>query len=273
MRNRHVVRVLHQQENDLVRADDGFGRRSLGGARIRRQQARAQNDHAHRREQETDRRQPIRHPSAIDSPHRIRRGHKTSQHDGQSEEEPERTADTRAVLAVSPNNPTGSIVRRADADELTGRCGKRGAALILDEVFWDYPLGPPLDEPPAFVTPSSLTCRLGGLSKSIGLPQVKLGWIALDGPADIVSDALDRLELICDTYLSVSTPVQVAVRSLIERGAPVRQQIRDRLRVNDAALRAIVARDGGVTVLPADQGAVEKFINAASRAAREGAAA
>ena len=73
-------------------------------------------------------------------------------------------------------------------------------------------------------------------------------------PADVVTEALDRLELICDTYLSVSTPVQVAARSLLERGAPVRQQIRDRLRVNDAALRAIVARDGGVTVLPADGG-------------------
>jgi alanine-synthesizing transaminase len=164
------------------------------------------------------------------------------------------TADTRAVLAVSPNNPTGSIVSAADADELTGRCAERGGALILDEVFWDYPLGGPLAEPPAFVTPASLTCRLGGLSKSIGLPQVKLGWIALDGPAGIVSDALDRLELICDTYLSVSTPVQMAARSLLERGVPVREQIRDRLRVNDAALRAILARDDGVTVLQADGG-------------------
>ena len=104
------------------------------------------------------------------------------------------------------------------------------------------------------MTPSCLTCRLGGLSKSIGLPQVKLGWIALDGPAGIVSDALDRLELICDTYLSVSTPVQMAARSLLERGVPVREQIRDRLRVNDAALRAILARDDDVTVLPADGG-------------------
>jgi len=164
------------------------------------------------------------------------------------------TADTRAVLAVSPNNPTGSIVGGADADELTARCGERGAALILDEVFWDYPLGDRFDEPRALVTPSCLVCRLGGLSKSIGLPQVKLGWIALDGPADIVSEALDRLELVCDTYLSVSTPVQVGAGSLLERGATVRRQILDRLRVNDAALRAIMARDGGATVLPADGG-------------------
>jgi alanine-synthesizing transaminase len=164
------------------------------------------------------------------------------------------TPDTRAVLAVSPNNPTGSIVRDADADELTGRCGERHAALIVDEVFGDYPLGRPLDEPRAFVAPPCLVCRLGGLSKSIGLPQVKLGWIALDGPARIVAEALDRLELICDTYLSVSTPVQVATPSLLEQGAAVRQQILERVRANDAALRAIVAHSGGATVLAADGG-------------------
>jgi aspartate/methionine/tyrosine aminotransferase len=83
---------------------------------------------------------------------------------------------------------------------------------------------------------------------------VKLGWIALDGPADVVAEALDRLELICDTYLSVSSPVQVAARSLIERGAAVREQIVDRLRVNDAAARVILAGSGGATVLPADGG-------------------
>src|SRR6185295_1090445 len=147
------------------------------------------------------------------------------------------TPETRAVLAVSPNNPTGSILRDDEADELTIRCEDRGAALILDEVFADYPLADPFVEPRAFAAPRCLLCRLGGLSKSIGLPQVKLGWIALDGPADVVADALDRLELICDTYLSVSTPVQMAARSLLERGAAVRRQILDRLRTNDAALR------------------------------------
>jgi aspartate/methionine/tyrosine aminotransferase len=83
---------------------------------------------------------------------------------------------------------------------------------------------------------------------------VKLGWIALDGPADLVAEALDRLELICDTYLSVSVPVQAAARALLEQGAAVRDRIQDRLRLNDAALRAIMARSGGATVLPADGG-------------------
>jgi alanine-synthesizing transaminase len=162
------------------------------------------------------------------------------------------TPETRAVLAVSPNNPTGSVVGNEDADELTRRCGDRGAALILDEVFCDYPLSAPLAEPRAFVEPPCLLCRLGGLSKSIGLPQAKLGWMALDGPAEVVAEALDRIELICDTYLSVSTPVQVAARSLLERGAAVRAQILDRVRANHATLRAIVSGDEGATVLPAD---------------------
>ena len=164
------------------------------------------------------------------------------------------TPETRAVLAVSPNNPTGSVVGDEDADELTRRCGDRDAAPILDEVFCDYPLSAPLVEPRAFLEPPCLLCRLGGLSKSIGLPQAKLGWMALDGPADVVAEALDRIELICDTYLSVSTPVQVAARSLLERGAAVRAQILDRVRANHATLRGIVSGDEGATVLPADGG-------------------
>ena len=165
------------------------------------------------------------------------------------------TPETRAVLAVSPNNPTGSVIRDAEADELTARCAARQAALILDEVFCDYPLGGrSLKDPRAFAEPPCLVCRLGGLSKSIGLPQVKLGWIALAGPAALVAEALDRLELVCDTYLSVSTPVQLAARSLLERGAAVRQQILDRLRTNDTALRAIVTGAGGATVLSAEGG-------------------
>lgn len=164
------------------------------------------------------------------------------------------SAATRAVLAVSPNNPTGSVLNDADADELVSRCAIGGAALIVDEVFCDYPLGADLIEPRALMQPTCLVCRLGGLSKTVGLPQVKLGWIALDGPRDLVGEALDRLELICDTYLSVSTPVQVAARSLLDRGAVVRRQILDRLRANDAALRAAIDESTGAEVLPVQGG-------------------
>jgi len=160
---------------------------------------------------------------------------------------------TRCVLAVAPNNPTGSILRDADADELVQRCAGRDAALILDEVFRDYLFSGPLGEAPSLRQPSALTFRLGGLSKTVGLPQIKLGWIAVQGPEHAVADALDRLELICDTYLSVSTPVQLAARRLLDRGAAVRTQIQERIRRNYAALGARLA-DSSASVLPADGG-------------------
>lgn len=164
------------------------------------------------------------------------------------------TGDTRAVLAVSPNNPTGSILDERDADELVSGCASRGAALIVDEVFRDYPLGAPLAEPGALHDPACLVARLGGLSKTVGLPQVKLGWIALDGPEAMVAEARDRLELIADTYLSVSTPVQVAARRLLRGGVPVRQAILERIRGNYDSLRRAASPSSTVTVLPAEGG-------------------
>jgi len=164
------------------------------------------------------------------------------------------TDDTRAVLAVSPNNPTGSLLDAHDADELTRRCASRDAALIVDEVFCDYPLRDAIAEPPALHSPACLLARLGGLSKTVGLPQMKLGWIAFDGPDAIVAEALDRLELIADTYLSVSTPVQVAARPLLEIGAIVREQILERIRANYASLVAHAKASPFVSVLPADAG-------------------
>ena len=146
------------------------------------------------------------------------------------------------------------MIREDDAAELVARCAERNAALILDEVFCDYPLASAFEERRALDAPACLLSRLGGLSKTIALPQVKLGWIALDGPPDLVDEALDRLELICDTYLSVSTPVQVAVRALLDKGASVRRQVLDRLRANEATLRATIDGRSGATVLPTDGG-------------------
>jgi hypothetical protein len=141
---------------------------------------------------------------------------------------------TRAVLLVSPNNPTGSYVKQDELDRLAAVCAPRGVALIADEVFADYPLdasaagaaGRVLDRDDV------LAFALGGLSKSVGLPQVKLGWIGVAGPDRVASAALDRLELVCDTYLSVSTPVQVAAAELLARGASVRAQILSRISAN-----------------------------------------
>jgi aspartate/methionine/tyrosine aminotransferase len=162
----------------------------------------------------------------------------------------------RAVLAVSPNNPTGSMLLESELAWLAARCAEREAALIVDEVFADYLFLPPeggSHRAPARA-PAALTFRLGGLSKSAGLPQVKLGWVAVDGPDPLVEQALDRLDLICDTYLSVSTPVQVAAPELIARGADVRERILARVRDNYGTLKALAAGDPAVEILHADGG-------------------
>ena len=164
------------------------------------------------------------------------------------------TPRTRAVLAVSPNNPTGSILTTDEMEALAARCAARGAALIVDEVFADYPLGPPSSDPPGAGPAAALTFHLGGLSKSAGLPQVKLGWIAVDGPEALVHDAIARIELVSDTYLSVSTPVQVAAPALITAGEAIRAQIQARIRANYAALGQAAAAYPSVDVLPAEGG-------------------
>lgn len=163
------------------------------------------------------------------------------------------TKNVRAVLGVSPNNPTGSIFAGDELADLSARCAERGAALVLDEVFADYPLSAEQRPPPPLAT-ECLTFRLGGLSKSAGLPQVKLGWIAVQGPDALVHEALERLEVICDAYLSVSTPVQVAAPALIAAGARVRAQILQRVRRNYDALQSSANLRPAIEVLAADGG-------------------
>ncbi len=138
---------------------------------------------------------------------------------------------------------------------LAARCAERQAALVVDEVFADYALRPDVRSArPANGNQQCLTFRLGGLSKSAGLPQVKLGWMLIDGPDDLVRAAMERLEVICDAYLSVSTPVQVAAPTLIEAGAFVRAQILERVRSNYGTLLGAVARHPAIEVLQADAG-------------------
>lgn len=160
---------------------------------------------------------------------------------------------TRAVLAVSPNNPTGSALSGTELSFLSDRCAQRGAALVVDEVFADYPHRA-ASVLPATWRGAALTFRLGGLSKSVGLPQVKLGWIVVDGPDAGVHEALERLELILDTYLSVSTPAQIAAPHLIDRGAHVRAAIQQRLDLNLRVIRDAVVAVPAVELLNSDAG-------------------
>ena len=146
-------------------------------------------------------------------------------------------ANTRAVIVVSPNNPTGSYVSARDVEHVSALCRDRGWALIVDEVFADYPLE--ADAPLTDIAARSdvLAFTLGGLSKSAGLPQLKLGWIVVGGPPAARDAALAGLELIADSFLSVATPVQLAAADLLEHAASIRTQIHERVRANLAALR------------------------------------
>lgn len=163
---------------------------------------------------------------------------------------------TRALLVVTPNNPTGSFVTSSELDRVSAICAARGIALIADEVFADYELAPGAARSSGCVLAREdvLAFSLGGLSKSIGLPQVKLGWIGVGGQRAAVARALARLELACDTYLSVSTPVQLAVPELLDRGAPLRRQIQARVAANYRRLVAAGAARPTCDVLHAEGG-------------------
>jgi len=163
---------------------------------------------------------------------------------------------TRALLLVSPNNPTGSFVSRREFDRLSAMCADRDIAIIADEVFAEYQVRPGacVDAARTMDARDGLVCSLGGLSKSAGLPQVKLGWIALAGADDRIRPALERLELICDTYLSVSTPVQAAAAELLACAAGVRKQIQTRIAANYRALAECVESVPACTLLVTEGG-------------------
>jgi aspartate/methionine/tyrosine aminotransferase len=161
---------------------------------------------------------------------------------------------TRAMLLVSPHNPTGALVRDDDRAWLVRLARERQFAIVADEVFWDYRLRPVAGATSFRGENGALTFTLGGLSKSVGLPQLKLAWIVVNGPEYLCRDALVRLEIIADTYLSVSTPVQVAAEELLAAGALVRDQIRERTARNLATLRDAVRQYPAVTVLEPEGG-------------------
>ena len=167
--------------------------------------------------------------------------------------------DTRAILLVHPNNPTGSFVRRDEADALEEIALRHGLAIIADEVFGDYAFaGLPADRLPSFVGPRrALTFVLSGLSKVVALPQLKLGWIGVLGPDDVAHEARNRLEVIADTYLSVGAPVQLALPEIHAARGPIQAAIRARTANNLAALDAALAALGAeasVRRLPVEGG-------------------
>jgi alanine-synthesizing transaminase len=160
----------------------------------------------------------------------------------------------RALVLVNPNNPTGSFVHRQDLGPLRALARRHDLALIVDEVFADYLLVPSPDYLTSLVAETEvLSFSLSGLSKVIGLPQLKLGWIHVAGPPGIVAEARDRLEFVADTYLSPSTPVMLATPRLLELGAAVRQEISLRTQGNLARLRGQV-EGTPVSLIPVEGG-------------------
>ncbi len=139
----------------------------------------------------------------------------------------------RAVIIVNPNNPTGSFIKRSELEQLTALCAARGLALIVDEVFSDYAFAPDEERVSSLVSVSSvLTFVMSGLSKTLALPQMKLGWIVTGGPTELRREAEERLDLIADTYLSVGTPVQHAAPAWLRLRAGLQRQIIKRARGN-----------------------------------------
>jgi alanine-synthesizing transaminase len=152
------------------------------------------------------------------------------------------TERTRAVVLVNPNNPTGSYVKRAELAALGKLCAERGMALISDEVFSDFSLSSDVERVRTLAeVEDCLAFSMSGLSKVAGLPQMKLGWIVVSGPSDLRAQAMERLEWIADTYLSVSTPVQCAAAQLLTAGEAVQRQIRERCAQNLAWAREALA--------------------------------
>lgn len=142
---------------------------------------------------------------------------------------------TRGVLVVHPNNPTGSFVKQAEKTLLDRICSERELAVIADEVFLDYSLGN--REQVSFVgSRGALTFTLSGLSKISGLPQMKVAWMAVSGPEKPAADAIARLEVVADTYLSMNAPLQWALPEMLASRTEIQQQLLARIRANLAEL-------------------------------------
>jgi alanine-synthesizing transaminase len=142
---------------------------------------------------------------------------------------------TKAIIVVHPNNPTGNYASQQERAALEMLCATHKLALIVDEVFLDYALGTPQ---PSFAAGESdcLTFILSGISKVCGLPQMKASWIAACGPSPLVLEAMQRIEMIADTFLSMNALVQQSLPVWLRARHAIQHQIRERMRSNLLAL-------------------------------------
>jgi len=162
---------------------------------------------------------------------------------------------TRAVVVVSPNNPTGSYLKREELTAVAGICREKGMALIGDEVFAEYPFAAdPRRAESVLRAEDVLSFSLSGLSKLAGLPQLKVGWVAVGGPEDLRRKARERLELLGDTYLPVNSPVQQALSRLLPIGKGIRTRLQERIVANRSILERVLKQAPSCRLLPAEGG-------------------
>lgn len=141
--------------------------------------------------------------------------------------------DTKAMIVVHPNNPTGSFIKKVESDKLIQIAKLKSLALISDEVFSDYAFENDSERITSFAGVSDiLTFSLGGISKSLGLPQMKLSWVVVNGPEKLVKEAMNRLEIISDTFLSVNTPSQEALPIWFDMINEIQSEIKERIKTN-----------------------------------------
>ncbi len=164
------------------------------------------------------------------------------------------TPKTRAIALVHPNNPTGHFTKEAERAELEAICAEHGLALIVDEVFLDYGLGGHAGRSFAEGEHPALTFVLSGLSKIAALPQMKAAWIASFGPEPELGKALERLEVIGDTFLSMNAPIQGALPAWLSGRGELQTQIRSRVEENLRALDGLLATQQMVSRLDVEAG-------------------
>lgn len=151
------------------------------------------------------------------------------------------TPRTRAIVIVNPNNPTGSFLKELECKELFALAAQHNLPIVSDEVFMDYEIAAGPHVKTLIGRDDVLSFSLNGLSKAAGMPQMKLGWMAVNGPDADRATAETRLELLLDTYLSVNTPVQRVLPDLLRAGREVRDALRLRIAGNLAVLAELLS--------------------------------
>ena len=162
--------------------------------------------------------------------------------------------DTKALVMVNPNNPTGTFIHQEELERINALSQKHHFALISDEVFSDFAFNQDKNHLSLVGNDQVLTFVLGGISKTLGLPQMKLSWIIVSGPKSLVEDAAARLEIISDTYLSVNTPVQNALPAWLRQRKVIQKEINGRIFQNFQFLKEQINAAPECTLLEGEGG-------------------